>query len=167
MKNVFLISCFALVAFVMGCCDSPEQPSLEEELKENINAVDKTKLESDLKIIDDSLQRAAINAEKEPNGVRYVVRSLGTGDKPTLSSTIRIKYIGKLLTTKSVFDQNQNISFPLNNLIIGWKTVLPLLPEGSKVTLYIPSGYGYGSQASTYIPANSNLIFEVDLLEVL
>ncbi|NJM26827.1 MAG: hypothetical protein HC859_16510 [Bacteroidia bacterium] len=60
----------------------------------------------------------------------------------------------------------------LSDLIVGWKLVLPLLPNGTKATLYIPSGFGYGNNTirdennEIVIPPNSILIFEVELINV-
>ncbi len=163
--------CFCVIV-LNSCLKTEDPPSAEERLRSALNGVNKTQLEADLKVIDDSLQRWFITAEKEPNGVRYVVHSSGSGPKPTLTSPITFKYTGKLLSTGEVFDSGTT-TYPLNELIIGWQTTLPLLNEGTNVTLYIPSGYGYGPQVRTdengnvVIPANSNIIFEMELLDVL
>jgi FKBP-type peptidyl-prolyl cis-trans isomerase FkpA len=109
----------------------------------------------------------------EPNGVRYTIQTTGTGVTPTLNSYLVVTYKLKLLKNKSVVDQGTNVMFPLSDLIIGWKTVLPLIPAGSKITLYVPSGLGYGGNEkidpidhTVIMPANSNLIFEIELVRV-
>ena len=52
-------------------------------------------------------------------------------------------------------------------MIRGWDEGIMLLNEGSKATLYIPSGLGYGTRGSgKVIPPNSPLIFEVELVEI-
>jgi FKBP-type peptidyl-prolyl cis-trans isomerase FkpA/FKBP-type peptidyl-prolyl cis-trans isomerase FklB len=72
-----------------------------------------------------------------------------------------------LLTTGEVFDQAVNpVSFPLNSLIQAWQIAFPLLSKGSKATLYVPSGLGYGERGSgTSIPRNANLVFDVELID--
>jgi FKBP-type peptidyl-prolyl cis-trans isomerase FkpA len=158
-------------AALLTSCFKDDIPSAEEVLKSNLENVDKTQLEKDLKVIDDSLEQWSIFADQEPNGVRYVINSIGFGPKPTLTSNIYFTYKGMLLKDKSVFDQGTT-SYPLSGLIIGWQTTLPLLPEGTNVTLYIPSGYGYGNyeikdqDGAVKIPANSNLIFNIEILDV-
>jgi FKBP-type peptidyl-prolyl cis-trans isomerase len=54
-------------------------------------------------------------------------------------------------------------------LILGWLLVLPTVPAGSKLTLYIPSGLGYGEAggANGKIPSNANLIFEIEFVAIL
>ena len=74
-----------------------------------------------------------------------------------------------MVSTKSnSFDSSTNATFPLSALVLGWQLVLPLIPAGSKVTLYIPSGYAYGSSGGGkgVIPADANLIFEVEILGI-
>ena len=94
----------------------------------------------------------------------------GTGKQPTASSVVKVHYTGKLVDGK-VFDSSvqrgEPIEFPLNQVILGWTEGLQLMKEGGKATLYIPSKLGYGEQGVPgMIPANSTLIFDVELIEV-
>ena len=57
-------------------------------------------------------------------------------------------------------------SFQLKNLIIGWQKGIPLIQKGGSIRLYIPPSMGYGSKSSSSIPANSTLIFDIDLVGV-
>lgn len=165
-----------LVVFVLGfsgCLPDAEPITPEKALEDQLNNVNKIQLEKDLKVIDDSLARRNIVASKETNGVRYVVQTMGTGTKPTLSSKITAKYTGKIFSTGAVFAPTDNITINLYDLIIGWQTTVPLMPNGSKFILYIPSGFGYGAvdvrdntNNTIIIPRNSNLIFEIELQEV-
>jgi alkanesulfonate monooxygenase SsuD/methylene tetrahydromethanopterin reductase-like flavin-dependent oxidoreductase (luciferase family) len=58
--------------------------------------------------------------------------------------------------------------FPLNpgGLIQGWLEALPMMKEGDKWKLFIPSDLAYGPQGNQGIPPNSLLIFEVELIKV-
>ena len=94
----------------------------------------------------------------------------GTGKQATASSVVKVHYTGKLVDGK-VFDSSvqrgEPIEFPLNQVIPGWTEGLQLMKEGGKATLYIPSKPGYGEQGVPgMIPANSTLIFDVELIEV-
>lgn len=176
MKQKILILVLAIVgvslALMSSCIDRPEQLSPEEVLQKNLAAVDQVQLQKDIKTIDDSLAKWGITPQVEPNGVRYVINIQGSGPKPTLKSYITFNYKGSLLTNRSVFDQG-NTTYPLNYLITGWQTTLPLINQGSKVTMYVPSGLAYGNNETidpvdhtVTIPRNANLIFEIDLLGV-
>jgi FKBP-type peptidyl-prolyl cis-trans isomerase len=168
-KVIFgFLFCFGFL-LLDGCKNN--DPTCTPSVPENrITAVDQVQLEKDKGLIDAYLVSKNItNVIIEPNGVRYVINTMGTGSKiPCLESRIRIAYTGwNLQSTKSnAFDSNANATFTLSGLILGWQLVLPLVPGGSKVTLYVPSGYAYGSSvaAGGKIPANANLVFEIELL---
>lgn len=98
--------------------------------------------------------------------------------------TVRVDYTGKLLSNKvfdtsieqiakdnGVFDANRNyqpLRFAVGNgfAISGFEFALSLMREGEKATVIFPSRLGYGTQPNGPVPANSPLIFELNLLEV-
>lgn len=123
--------------------------------------------EEDEKIIKQYISDHNLNATATGSGLYYVITSQGTGVQPSVSSNVTVKYKG-YLTNGNVFDQTTNIgsSFSLNDVIKGWQEGMPLFKKGGKGMLLIPSALGYGSQAQTNIPANSVLIFDVELLDV-
>ena len=171
-----LVSCL-----ISSCLPETKAPDYNAILESSIATVNQTKLQEDIIVINDSLNKwvgtGVITGpilKDSKDVVRYTVQSLGTGPKPTLASYIVIKYKGNLLTnrTGTPFDQGDNLQIYLHQLIIGWQTTLPLLPQGTKATLYIPSGYAYGSReirdnnGNITIPSNSILIFEIEILGV-
>jgi FKBP-type peptidyl-prolyl cis-trans isomerase FkpA len=112
-------------------------------------------------------------AIKDPSGLFYEITNPGTGATPTVCSTVTINYEGYLITNKK-FDSNPpgGLVYVLGNLIEGWKKGLPLIKKGGSINLYIPPSLGYGAviQYDKYgnvsIPANSILIFNIQLLDV-
>lgn len=99
-------------------------------------------------------------------GLTYLITTEGTGAKPTATSNVKVNYKGYLLDS-SVFDQSTApVSFNLQQVIQGWKEGLTYFKKGGSGKLFVPSDYGYGSQAKPGIPANSVLIFDIDLLDV-
>jgi FKBP-type peptidyl-prolyl cis-trans isomerase FkpA len=107
------------------------------------------------------------NAVKHPSGFYYTISTPGTGATAELCSTISINYAGKL-TSEIIFDQTSGTprTFTLGELISGWIKGIPLIKEGGRILLYLPPTLGYGSQAVRIIPANSILIFDIELLRV-
>lgn len=110
-------------------------------------------------------------AQKHPSGFYYKISQQGTGKAVVnLCSIVTVNYSGRL-TNGTYFDPTtpgttRNASFELGGLIVGWEKGIPLISSGGKITLYIPPSLGYGSNANGSIPANSILIFEIELLGV-
>ena len=93
-----------------------------------------------------------------------------TPPKPIISDSIQVTYTGKILSadTAHFTSVTDPVDIALKDQIAGWKIMLPqYVSKGTKITMYIPSGFGYGSSATTAIPANSNLIYQVKLINVI
>lgn len=123
---------------------------------------------AEIQSVQDYLTANNITATQHCSGLFYKVERAGTGVAPNACSGVTVRYIGKL-TDGSIFDQTQGantFSSYLPNLIDGWTNGVPLINTGGKIHLYIPPSLGYGSQANGSIPANSILIFEIELVGV-
>ena len=96
----------------------------------------------------------------------------GTGALLTANDNPTVNYVGALYSNGKVFDAswNRNQTFPVGgpigtaSVIKGWEQGLVGMRVGGRRELIIPPSLGYGSTAQTGIPANSTLIFIVDLL---
>ena len=104
----------------------------------------------------------SITATKDPSGVYYQVLTPGTGNYPTVNSLITVNYTGKLLNG-TVFDSGSINSQVLTGLIKGWQYGIPHINTGGRLLLLVPSALGYGNSANGSIPANSVLVFTIDL----
>jgi FKBP-type peptidyl-prolyl cis-trans isomerase FkpA len=132
------------------------------------------KKDEDQTIIDEEIILAYLHdndleaeATKDASGMYYIIYNEGTGGHPTTSSTVEVKYKG-YLTDGYVFDQtlgSSTVSFPLTNLIEGWKIGIPMLQKGGNGLFLLLSALGYGSANQSEIPANSVLIFEITLVD--
>ncbi|MFH1051809.1 MAG: FKBP-type peptidyl-prolyl cis-trans isomerase [bacterium] len=106
-----------------------------------------------------------------PSGLKYVDLVEGTGATPLNGQTVIVHYVGTL-ENGDEFDssrkRNQPFSFMLGagKVIKGWDEGLLGMKIGGKRKLIIPPELGYGSRNVSSIPANSTLIFEVELLEI-
>lgn len=103
------------------------------------------------------------------SGLQYEVLASGTGPKPKTTDTVKVHYHGTLVDG-TVFDssveRNEPIEFPVTGVIQGWIEALQLMSVGDKWKLTIPPSIAYGSHAKGGIPANSVLVFEVELLGI-
>jgi FKBP-type peptidyl-prolyl cis-trans isomerase FkpA len=106
------------------------------------------------------------NAKSTSSGLHYIIEEQGTGLKPGINDQIKFFYVGKLLSGQ-IFDSSDSLTIDLDQLIDGFQEGIPLINEAGKITLIIPSSLGYGSQGSALIPANSVLIFNVELIDVI
>lgn len=104
-----------------------------------------------------------------PSGLQYRVLTEGKGPVASDSTEVEVHYEGSLIDG-SVFDSSykrgQAATFRPNQVIKGWKEALTMMPEGSVWNLYIPAELGYGERAQQNIPANSTLIFKVEIIKV-
>ncbi len=109
-----------------------------------------------------------LDAEHIGNGLYFVDEETGTGANPTASSTVRVAYRG-YFTNGQVFDQSNEdgIVFGLNQVIQGWTLGIPYFKKGGRGKLLIPSALAYGPNPRGGIPANSVLIFDIHLINIL
>ncbi|QIP12064.1 FKBP-type peptidylprolyl isomerase [Spirosoma aureum] len=105
-----------------------------------------------------------ISALLDERGFYYHIQSPGSGAKPTVCSTVTVNYTGTL-TSGTTFDSGSGVRFGLDQLIVGWQEGIPLITPGGSIILYLPPSLAYGPQAQEGIPANSILIFKIDLLK--
>jgi FKBP-type peptidyl-prolyl cis-trans isomerase len=103
------------------------------------------------------------------SGLQYKVLKEGVGDRPLPSSNVKIHYTGKFIDGK-VFDSSIGREPSVNSVggfVPGFSEGLLLMSTGSKYELVIPYQIAYGPRGMKgAIPAYSNLIFEVELLEI-
>lgn len=119
----------------------------------------------------------AANAKKPgwkvtPSGLQYhrEGKEHKEGKQPTLASTVKVHYEGKLINGKifdSSFERKEPIEFPLGAVIQGWQEGVQLMHAGETWQFAIPSDLGYGPRgAPPDIPGGAVLLFKVELLDV-
>lgn len=109
--------------------------------------------------------------EETPTELQIEDLLVGTGAQAQAGNTVSVHYTGTLLNG-TVFDSSYNrgtpFSFTLgqNSVIQGWEQGILGMKVRGKRKLVIPSDLAYGPIARGPIPANSTLVFEVELLDV-
>ena len=116
------------------------------------------------------LEENGIDAQPTESGLVYVCTKPGKGPKPSYKQNVKVHYTGKLLDG-TVFDSSVERGEPfefqlgVHQVIVGWDEGIALMSKGEKGTLYIPYELAYGARQTGPIPAYSNLIFDVELLD--
>jgi len=118
--------------------------------------------------LDQYIAEQNITVTEGQEGLRYTIIEPGSAERPSGTATVTVNYTGTL-TNGLVFDETnpngqQPIQFPLNRLIRGWQLGIPLIGRGGRIELYIPSEIGYGNRQAGSICPNSDLIFEIELV---
>ena len=125
---------------------------------------------TDKKIIEDYLLANNLTAQSTPSGLHYIIEKPGGAYHATIHSQVSALYKGYLVNG-NVFDQttlsnNNPATFQLADVIQGWQQGIPLVGVGGKLKLFVPSALGYKSAEKLTIPANSVLIFDIEIVDI-
>ncbi|KQS49169.1 MULTISPECIES: FKBP-type peptidyl-prolyl cis-trans isomerase [unclassified Sphingomonas] len=103
------------------------------------------------------------------SGLQYKVIAPGKpgAAKPTDADVALVNYEGKLLNGTTFDKSQQPMPMPVTGVVPGFSEALKLMPKGSKYRFWMKPSLGYGDKAAGPIPANSTLVFDVELLDFL
>jgi len=176
-QNLGGISTKVLAEAIQDQFDSKELKYTQEEANQIIQ--DFLKKENEQKFgLNKTKSKEFLGENSKKNGVKvtssglqYEIIKEGSGDKPSLTSTVTVHYHGTLIdgtVFDSSVDRGEPASFPVNQVIKGWTEALQLMPKGSKYRLFIPQELAYGSSPHPGGPIEPYmaLIFDVELLEI-
>ncbi len=123
-------------------------------------------------IFSSSLVFAQSDTVTTSSGLKYIVVKEGKGKKAEVGKAVEVHYTGTLVNGKK-FDSSRDRGVPIEfvlgegQVIKGWDEGIALMRVGGKMKLIIPPELGYGSrEIPDLIPANSTLIFDVELVSV-
>jgi hypothetical protein len=102
------------------------------------------------------------------SGLQYKILEKGAGDaKPTDADVALVNYEGKLADGTTFDKSQQPTPMPVAGVVPGFSEALKLMPKGAKYRFWLKPSLGYGDKAAGPIPANSVLVFDVELLDFL
>lgn len=143
-------------------------PPNEIIISELTTKSEKSQIEIDDKIIVAFLAANNITATKAPSRVYYKINTLGQGNTIGLSSSVTVKYTGRLLNG-TVFDQttgDNTLTYAVDQVIRGWDVLLGM-SAGTKVRIFVPSDLAYGPSGSgTAVPPSAILDFDIEIVSV-
>jgi len=119
------------------------------------------------------LDRGFTTAVILPSGLRYLIRTPGTGEaKPRPGQTATVQYEGRLLLDgkkfDSSYDRGEAFTFPVGvgRVIKGWDATVLDMKRGEKRTVVIPWWLAYGAAGRPpVIPPKASLVFDIELVD--
>lgn len=155
MNKILLITSVCFLGISTSCDTSfPEPISFEDQLA------------TDLELIDEFIAENELLAEKHESSIRFFLTEEGTGDSPRGTDNVKVIYTARLFNGQVVDSSENGVTFKLDRLILAWQIMIPTMNEGGKMTIYAPSVYSYGNVQQGPIPPNSNIIFDIELVEI-
>ena len=119
-------------------------------------------------------QFLAVNAKKPgvkttASGLQYKVLKMGVGPKPLNTDRVTVDYEGRFIDGKlfdSSYERGKPVTFPVDEVILGWTEALQMMPVGSIWILYIPAKLAYGEQGFASIGPEQTLQFKLHLIAI-
>ena len=154
-----------------------------EEESVVVERITSEQLSAEKEVISEYLVNNNLEAEETEEGISIVTSREGNGDYPQQGDVVQVNYTLRLLdgtvidTSYEDVAQENDVFNPQRNyapfeitvggggVIEGWQIGIPKIDKGGKATLFIPSIYGYGARSGGPIPANSILMFDVEVVD--
>lgn len=166
--RLLLIAMSCLI--IIGCDSDSKTDAQREAFRQEL--IDKA-LNDDTRKVGEAFLAANAAVEgvvTRPSGLQYKIITDSQGASPRINQFVVVNYEGRRVDGV-VFDQSAEgrpTTFPLKQVIKGWREGLSLMPLGSLWEFYVPAELAYGATSpSEQIPANSTLIFTVELVDIL
>lgn len=164
-KTIYFICTLGCFALMLTACSDSEDSGNTGNLDTSGISTEKASPASDFTPF--PIDSAAIVTL--PSGLKYYMVQQGDGNQVKQGDKVLVHYHGMLLdgtVFDSSFERNQPAELSLDQVIEGWREGIPLCKVGARIVLIIPSELGYGSSATGNIPANSILVFNVEVLGI-
>lgn len=151
MKYFQLAILFAGLTFFGACNKDDDSLSAEEQLQ------------ADIEIIDRYLTDNSLSAQATASGLRYIIEEEGTGANPVAGGPVILQFSGFFADNTLWGTSNGPAVFDLSAILEGFKEGIPLFKIGGKGKLLLPSALAFGSQGANGVPANTVMIFDIEL----
>ena len=112
------------------------------------------------------------NAKKSKSGLVFVIENQGKGMVPVPGSPVSLHYIGTFRKDGKKFDSSRdrnqpfNFTYKVQSMIPGFEEGISMIGKGGKIKVFIPYYQAYGKKGRGPIPPYSDLVFDIELLDV-
>lgn len=183
LKTLFLL--VLGISFFVSCDETEEPQEFDNWQERNVSYIDSIATVARANTGGDwaVFLATGLDAEKQWGNEYYVycqkLNDVEGTEHPLYTDTVVVNYSGRLIPSKSypkgfVFDSSYDgdfdplfdvpVKFSLAGTITGFSTALQQMSAGSRWLVYIPYTLGYGSTATSGVPACSTLIFDLNLV---
>lgn len=166
---------FILYSVVLSSIKSAADVEKEkQQMQQQQAASSANQMETDDKILQEYFTQNNLKPMKTPSGMYYITVKEGSGATAQQGQAVTVNYTGKTMDGKT-FDSNVDPEFKhttpftftagQHEVIPGWDEAAMMMKKGGKTKLFIPSPLAYGpnSPDPSKIPANSILMFDVEV----
>jgi FKBP-type peptidyl-prolyl cis-trans isomerase len=112
--------------------------------------------------IQDYMKANNITATKDASGVYYKIVNPGTDPKPITTSTVKLTYTTEYLNGITIGKVDGSTA-RLNTYVLAIQAGVPKIGTGGRIILLVPSALAYGDADHGDIPANSVILYTLDL----
>jgi len=168
---IAVVAAVAVVALFLGGLVYTQNQQASAPAVPDLSSSSSSASLSDASQSDQTTQPMDTSSQPQPSQLQITDEVVGTGPAAKAGDHVYVNYLGTLTNgTKfdSSYDRGQPIDFDLGTgyVIKGWDQGLIGMKVGGKRKLVIPPSLGYGARANGAIPANSTLVFEVELVKI-
>jgi FKBP-type peptidyl-prolyl cis-trans isomerase len=139
----------------------------KEDITNNPSVDEEKPMDTNKKMLENFTPIAKVDA------LQKIDIKVGTGKVVEAGATVSVHYTGAVAATGVIFQSSKDfgtnpVTFPLNGVIKGWTDGIPGMKVGGTRRLVIPAEQAYGANppAGSGIPANADLVFDVELVSV-
>ena len=127
---------------------------------------------NEIQNVQDYTLNNSLVATQHCSGMFYRIENVGGGAAPNACSNLSVTYKTYFFSGALLEQQTTPVIISLGSSIRAWRNIMPLIKAGGRIVFYVPPSLAYGAQevrdqnGNVVIPANSYIVFEVDLVAV-
>lgn len=143
------------------------KPQIIEKYKQDAQLISERRAEAQKEYLENFSKDK--NVKVLDNGAMIKLSKKGKGRNPKADSKVTVNYEGKLIDgTKfdSSYDRGETFTTKLTDVVPCWTKALQYMRPASKATVVCPADTAYGNRPLGVIPANSVLVFEIELMDI-
>ncbi len=169
LKTKLFVILLALLAFLVACGPPPQTAAPDEEAHAEPETAE-VEIAPAEEVVEP--EQPEVSAPAAPKLTEFSLEVLepGSGDAPQPGDYVKVHFIGSLADGTEFansYEIGEPLVYPFGRSLFfeGWDLALSQMTFGEKVRVEIPSAMAFGEQGAGVIPPNSDLYFEMELVD--